>query len=57
MGADHAIKFIEYDIRALAKQLPFQLLKLVIFYGMESAHLEQAARIRNFVPVLGLKHV
>ena len=50
-------KAVEYDIRDLAKQfalLPAQAHDLL---WNEIHHLEQAARIREYVTLLALKHV
>lgn len=52
-----AIKTIEDDARALAKQfalLPSEAHDMLV---NEIHHLEQLARIQDFVPLLALKHV
>ena len=50
-------KAIDYDIRDLAKQFVLPLTEAHDILWTEIRHLEQAARIRDFVPLLALKHV
>ncbi|MGC4097908.1 MAG: DUF3562 domain-containing protein [Nitrospira sp.] len=50
-------KAIEYDISALAKQFALPPAAAHDLLWNEIHQLEQAARIRDFVPLLALKHV
>jgi|GEM_PF-4257210 len=48
---------IEYDIRVLAKQFALPPAAAHTLLWREIHQLEQAARIRDFIPLLALKHV
>jgi len=50
-------KAIEYDVRDLAKRFALPPAEAHDMLWDEIHHLEQAARIHDFVPVLALKHV
>jgi len=50
-------KSIEYDIRLLAKEFALPLTAAHNLLWDEIHLLEQAARVRDFIPLLALKHV
>ncbi len=57
MSAEAESKAIEYDISALVRQFALSPAEAHDILWNEIHELERAARIRDFVPVLALKHV
>ena len=50
-------KNLEHDIRALANQFALPTAEVHLILWTEIHHLQREARIRDFVPILAVKHV
>ncbi len=57
MSVGVELKAIEYDIAALAKQFALPHITAHSLLWNEIHQLEHTARIRDFIPLLALKHV
>jgi Protein of unknown function (DUF3562) len=57
MPDERNMQVIEHDITAMAKQFAVAPSEVHDILCTEMHHLESAARIKNFVPLLAVKHV
>ncbi len=57
MAVEVALKSMEYDVRMLSERFALPPAAAHSLLWNEVHQLEQGARIRNFIPLLALKHV